>query len=107
MALEDAVTLGEALRVCNKDWARRSTLYQRSRVTRTARIVLSGREMGRIYHAKGVERLVRNRPVEGPHARSASTTPWNGCTAGTSTTASSRADPAPPAPQQPPETPHA
>ena len=27
---------------------------------RTARIVLSGREMGRIYHAKGVERLVRN-----------------------------------------------
>jgi hypothetical protein len=35
-------------------------LYQRSRVARTARIVLSGREMGRIYHAKGVERLVRN-----------------------------------------------
>ena len=26
----------------------------------TARIVLSGREMGRLYHAKGVERLVRN-----------------------------------------------
>ena len=35
-------------------------LYQRSRVARTARIVLSSREMGRIYHAKGVERLVRN-----------------------------------------------
>ncbi|MCX7159292.1 MAG: 3-hydroxybenzoate 6-monooxygenase [Proteobacteria bacterium] len=35
-------------------------LYQRARVARTARIVLSGREMGRIYHAKGVERLVRN-----------------------------------------------
>ena len=33
---------------------------QRSRVARTARIVLSSREMGRIYHAKGVERLVRN-----------------------------------------------
>jgi salicylate hydroxylase len=35
-------------------------MYQRARVARTARIVLSSREMGRIYHAKGVERLVRN-----------------------------------------------
>ena len=35
-------------------------LYERSRVARTARVVLSAREMGRIYHAKGVERLVRN-----------------------------------------------
>jgi len=60
MALEDAVTLGEALRVCNKDWGQALDLYQRSRITRTARIVLSGREMGRLYHAKGVERLVRN-----------------------------------------------
>jgi hypothetical protein len=60
MALEDAVTLGEALRVHGNDWAPALDLYQRSRVPRTARIVLSGREMGRIYHAKGVERLVRN-----------------------------------------------
>jgi salicylate hydroxylase len=60
MALEDAVTLGEALRVHNKDWTKALDLYQRSRVARTARIVLSGREMGRLYHAKGVERLVRN-----------------------------------------------
>ena len=60
MALEDAVTLGEALRVCDKDWGKALDLYQRSRITRTARIVLSGREMGRLYHAKGVERLVRN-----------------------------------------------
>jgi len=60
MALEDAVTLGEALRVNQNDWAKALELYERSRVARTARIVLSGREMGRIYHAKGVERLVRN-----------------------------------------------
>lgn len=60
MALEDAVTLGEALRVCNNDFVKAFDLYQRSRITRTARIVLSGREMGRLYHAKGVERLVRN-----------------------------------------------
>lgn len=60
MAMEDAVTLGEALRVHNNDWSKALDLYQRSRVERTARIVLSSREMGRIYHAKGVERLVRN-----------------------------------------------
>lgn len=60
MAIEDAVTLGEALRVQRNDWTKALDLYQRSRVARTARIVLSSREMGRIYHAKGVERLVRN-----------------------------------------------
>jgi len=60
MALEDAVTLGEALRVNHNDWPKALDLYQRSRVARTARIVLSGREMGRLYHAQGVERLVRN-----------------------------------------------
>jgi salicylate hydroxylase len=60
MAMEDGVTLGEALHVCQNDWTKALDLYQRSRVARTARIVLSSREMGRIYHAKGVERLVRN-----------------------------------------------
>jgi len=60
MALEDAVTLGEALRANGNDIARAFDLYQRSRVTRTARVVLMAREMGRIYHAQGVERLVRN-----------------------------------------------
>ena len=60
MALEDAVTLGEALRVNGNDFIKAFELYQRSRVARTARIVLSAREMGRIFHAKGVERLVRN-----------------------------------------------
>jgi 2-polyprenyl-6-methoxyphenol hydroxylase-like FAD-dependent oxidoreductase len=60
MAMEDAVTLGEALRVHGNDWPRALEHYQRSRVPRTARIVLSSREMGRTYHAKGVERLVRN-----------------------------------------------
>lgn len=60
MAMEDAVTLGEAFRATGDDIAKAFDLYQRSRVARTARIVLSAREMGRIYHAKGVERLVRN-----------------------------------------------
>jgi len=60
MALEDAVTLGEALRVSENDFANAFVLYERSRVARTARVVLSAREMGRIFHARGVERLVRN-----------------------------------------------
>lgn len=60
MALEDAVTLGEAIRATGGDLERAFELYQRSRVARTARVVLMTREMGRIYHAQGVERLVRN-----------------------------------------------
>ncbi len=60
MAMEDAVTLGEALRVNDNDFDKAFALYQRCRIARTARIVLSAREMGRIFHAKGVERLVRN-----------------------------------------------
>ena len=64
MAMEDAVTLGEALRVhgtrASGDFAPAFDHYQRSRIARTARVVLSAREMGRIFHARGVERLVRN-----------------------------------------------
>ncbi len=60
MAMEDAVTLGEALRMHDNDFDKAYALYQRSRVARTARVVLSAREMGRLFHAKGVERLVRN-----------------------------------------------
>ena len=64
MAMEDAVTLGEALRVHevarSGDFAPAFEHYQRSRVARAARVVLSAREMGRIYHASGVQRLVRN-----------------------------------------------
>jgi 2-polyprenyl-6-methoxyphenol hydroxylase-like FAD-dependent oxidoreductase len=60
MALEDAVTLGEAVKQCDFDLDKAFQLYEKSRVTRTARVVLSAREMGRIYHAKDAERLVRN-----------------------------------------------
>ena len=48
------------MRVNGNDVVKAFDLYQRSRIARTARIVLSSREMGRIYHASGVERLVRN-----------------------------------------------
>jgi salicylate hydroxylase len=70
MALEDAVTLGEAVRHCRYDMEAAFALYQRSRIARTARVVLSVREMGRLYHAKGVERLVRNDLWKGRGAES-------------------------------------
>lgn len=60
MAMEDAVTLGEAMRITDGRIDDAFALYERSRVVRTARVVLSAREMGRLYHAKGIERLVRN-----------------------------------------------
>lgn len=60
MAMEDAVTLGEALRITDNNITQAFDIYQRARVARTARIVLSSREMGKLYHAKGVERMVRN-----------------------------------------------
>jgi 2-polyprenyl-6-methoxyphenol hydroxylase-like FAD-dependent oxidoreductase len=60
MALEDAVTLGAALRA--SDNAIESVLqrYAPSRAAGTARIALMARETVRIYHAQSVEWLVRN-----------------------------------------------
>ena len=81
MAMEDAVTLGEALRVHDNDFHKAFALYQRSRVARTARVVLSSREMGRIFHAKGVERLVRNDLWKGRKPERF-TMRWNGFTVG-------------------------
>ncbi|MBW7983142.1 3-hydroxybenzoate 6-monooxygenase [Enterobacillus tribolii] len=60
MALEDAVTLGEAIKACDGDAVKGFRLYESVRIPRTARIVWSTREMGRLYHAEGVERQVRN-----------------------------------------------
>jgi salicylate hydroxylase len=60
MALEDAVTLGAAITETDFDFAAAFRRYETVRIARTARALYSAREMGRIYHAKGVERLVRN-----------------------------------------------
>ncbi len=64
-ALEDAVVLGEALRVTGNDFVEAFKIYEKVRIPRSGRVVLSAREMGRIYHAKGVERLIRNSLWEG------------------------------------------
>ena len=60
MALEDAVTLGEAVRACGHDLEAAFRRYESVRIPRSARVVWSTREMGRLYHARGVERTVRN-----------------------------------------------
>jgi len=60
MALEDAVTLGAAVQASGRDYAAAFKRYETARIPRTARVLLSAREMGRIYHASNVERLVRN-----------------------------------------------
>jgi len=69
MALEDAVTLGEAVAqsgTCSPgELPAAFRLYEAARVPRTARVVWSTREMGRIYHAQGVERTVRNQLWQG------------------------------------------
>ncbi|WP_427307903.1 3-hydroxybenzoate 6-monooxygenase [Cupriavidus sp. H39] len=59
-ALEDAVTLGAAVREANGDFEAAFRLYEQARIPRTARVLYAARDMGRIYHAKGVDRLVRN-----------------------------------------------
>ncbi|MGE3247275.1 MAG: 3-hydroxybenzoate 6-monooxygenase [Beijerinckiaceae bacterium] len=60
MALEDAVVLRECMRVCDRDIEKAFRMYEGIRIPRTARVVLSAREMGRLFHAEGAERLVRN-----------------------------------------------
>lgn len=65
MALEDAVVLGQAVKACNHDLTAAFRLYESVRIPRTARVLWSAREMGRLYHAKGVERLVRNQLWDG------------------------------------------
>lgn len=59
-ALEDAVVLGEALRATGNEFVSAFKIYEQARIPRAGRAVLAAREMGRVYHATGVERLIRN-----------------------------------------------
>lgn len=65
MALEDAVVLGQAIKKCDGNLEKAFRLYETIRIPRTARMVWSAREMGRLYHSKGAERLVRNQLWKG------------------------------------------
>lgn len=59
-ALEDAVALGAAVEATDGDFEAAFKLYEQARIPRTARVLYGARDMGRVYHAKGVDRLVRN-----------------------------------------------
>lgn len=59
-ALEDAVTLGAAYAAANSDFVDAFRRYEHARIPRTARVLYGARDMGRVYHAKGVDRWVRN-----------------------------------------------
>ena len=52
MALEDAVTLGEAVRACGHDLEAAFRRYESVRIPRSARVVWSTREMGRLSRAR-------------------------------------------------------
>jgi len=58
MAIEDAVVLAE--KVASHDFAEAFLAYQRERMNRTARVVLSSRVFGEVLHADGGARELRN-----------------------------------------------
>src|SRR5579884_1100517 len=60
MAMEDAVCLADAFERCEGDFEAAFKTYETERIPRAYRVVLGSRELGRVYHAEGVERLVRN-----------------------------------------------
>jgi len=60
IALEDAVTLRAAIEASGHDLTAAFRLYESKRVVRGARLHYRGARDGRLYHAKGIERLVRN-----------------------------------------------
>ncbi len=60
MAMEDAVCLAVMADETDGDFAAAFGRYQARRLVRTARVQLSAVMMGHMFHADGVERLVRN-----------------------------------------------
>ena len=70
MAMEDGVCLAVMAERNNGDFAKAFKEYQDLRLARTARVQLSAQMLGRIYHAGGVERLVRNDMYRGQKPQS-------------------------------------
>jgi 3-hydroxybenzoate 6-monooxygenase len=64
-AIEDAVVLGKAIEHCKGDFAKAFLAYQEKRYLRTARVQLTARFYGDIYHASGVTRELRNSIFQG------------------------------------------
>ncbi len=68
MAVEDAVALADAL-AADSDVERAFRSYAQARYLRTARVQLTARLMGEIYHAEGVRRELRNQVLSGAELR--------------------------------------
>jgi 3-hydroxybenzoate 6-monooxygenase len=64
-AIEDAVVLGKAIEHFKADYANAFLAYQDKRYLRTARVQLTARFYGDIYHASGVTRELRNSIFQG------------------------------------------
>jgi salicylate hydroxylase len=60
MAIEDAVVLAEKVAAAGEDYNRAFLAYQRERMNRTARVVLSSRFFGEWFHVGGGARELRN-----------------------------------------------
>lgn len=60
MAMEDAVCLADRVEKCGGDLGGAFRSYQDNRIVRAYRVVLSSRMLGKLYHAEGVERRIRN-----------------------------------------------
>jgi salicylate hydroxylase len=65
MAIEDGVVLAEKVAAAGDDYARAFLAYQRERMNRTARVVLSSRFFGEYFHVDGGARELRNELARG------------------------------------------
>ena len=60
MAIEDGVVLAEKVAAAGEDYNCAFLAYQRERMNRTARVVLSSRFFGEYIHVDGGARALRN-----------------------------------------------
>jgi len=65
MAMEDAVVLADAVDVCAGNFTEAFQKYQGERYLRTARVQLTARFYGDVYHATGATRDLRNELLKG------------------------------------------
>lgn len=65
MAIEDGVVLAEKVAAAGDDFNRAFLAYQRARMNRTARVVLSSRFFGEYFHVDGGARELRNELARG------------------------------------------
>jgi len=65
MALEDAVCLAACADQVDGDFPEAFQNYQKTRLVRASRVQVSARLMGMVFHASGVERMIRNDIYQG------------------------------------------